>query len=394
MAQTGFILTTTLATELPEPLEFGLLSWLPDLRFQTSPSNIATQSFQKLLEPSRSTSMLLVQASPLSSSPPLTLRTSGAILGPLPFGSITMRSCLGQVFLNPSNKVVEHVLSGIAVSLVFLSPTNQVLAAEPSHYSNFCQLAAAPNSTVGSPFDEGSDGRSGELMMMRGMTAKNFDPIRYSGRWFEVASLKRGFAGQGQEDCHCTQGIYTFDAKGPAIQVDTFCVHGGPDGYITGIRGKVQCLSEEDLEKKETDLERTEMIKEKCYLRFPTLPFIPKEPYDVIATDYDNFALVSGAKDQSFVQIYSRTPNPGPEFIEKYKSYLANFGYDPSKIKDTPQDCTPMTDNQIAAMMSMSGMQQALTNQFPDLELKGPLALNPFTSVFDTFKKLLELYFK
>lgn len=42
-------------------------------------------------------------------------------------------------------------------------------------------------------------------MMMRGMTAKNFDPVRYSGRWFEVASLKRGFAGQGQEDCHCTQ---------------------------------------------------------------------------------------------------------------------------------------------------------------------------------------------
>lgn len=41
--------------------------------------------------------------------------------------------------------------------------------------------------------------------MMRGMTAKIFDPVRYSGRWFEVASLKRGFAGQGQEDCHCTQ---------------------------------------------------------------------------------------------------------------------------------------------------------------------------------------------
>lgn len=47
-----------------------------------------------------------------------------------------------------------------------------------------------------------SDGRS---LMMRGMTAKNFDPARYAGRWFEVASLKQGFAGQGQEDCHCTQ---------------------------------------------------------------------------------------------------------------------------------------------------------------------------------------------
>lgn len=170
-------------------------------------------------------------------------------------------------------------------------------------------------------------------LMMSGMTAKNFDPVRYSGRWFEVASLKRGFAGQGQEDCHCTQvntchdltplcyyynfstnskgslnlqGIYMFDAQKPSIQVDTFCVHGGPDGYITGIRGKVQCLSEEETEKAETDLEKQEMIKEKCYLRFPTLPFIPKEPYDVIATDYDSFALVSGAKDKSFIQVRTK----------------------------------------------------------------------------------------
>lgn len=97
--------------------------------------------------------------------------------------------------------------------------------------------------------------------------------------------------------------MYTFNKDEPSIQVDTFCVHGGPDGYITGIRGKVQCLSEEELSKKATDLENEEMIKEKCFLRFPTLPFIPKEPYDVIATDYDNYALVSGAKDTSFVQV-------------------------------------------------------------------------------------------
>lgn len=98
------------------------------------------------------------------------------------------------------------------------------------------------------------------------------------------------------------QGVYTFEQDIPAIQVDTFCVHGGPNGYITGIRGKVQCLSEEDKDKNETDLQRQEMIKGKCYLRFPTLPFIPKEPYDVIETDYDNYALVSGAKDKSFIQ--------------------------------------------------------------------------------------------
>ncbi|KAK1551412.1 hypothetical protein Q3G72_035140 [Acer saccharum] len=299
-------------------------------------------------------------------------------------------------FDNPfSSKVAtsqaRQVISSLAASLIFLSQTNQVGAADLSHPHNICQLASAADDTPTLPFDQGSDGK---LMMMRGMTAKNFDPVRYSGRWFEVASLKRGFAGQGQEDCHCTQGVYTFDMEAPSIQVDTFCVHGGPDGYITGIRGKVQCLPEEDLEKNVTDIERQEMIREKCYLRFPTLPFIPKEPYDVIATDYDNFALVSGAKDKSFIQIYSRKPVPGPEFIEKYKSYLANFGYDPSKIKDTPQDCEVMSNSKLAAMMSMPGMQQALTNEFPDLGLKSSVEFNPFTSVFDTLRKLLELYFK
>ncbi|CAL5025333.1 unnamed protein product [Urochloa decumbens] len=286
----------------------------------------------------------------------------------------------------PRNKhgvVSKQLISCLTASLLFISPPSQAIPAETFAQPGLCQIAtvaAVDSDSVPLKFDNPSDeGSMG--MMMRGMTAKNFDPVRYSGRWFEVASLKRGFAGQGQEDCHCTQ-------------VDTFCVHGGPDGYITGIRGRVQCLSEEDMASAETDLERQEMIRGKCFLRFPTLPFIPKEPYDVLATDYDNYAIVSGAKDTSFIQIYSRTPNPGPEFIDKYKSYTANFGYDPSKIKDTPQDCEYVSSDQLSLMMSMPGMNEALTNRFPDLKLKAPVALDPFTSVFDTLKKLLELYFK
>lgn len=76
------------------------------------------------------------------------------------------------------------------------------------HQQNLCQLASASDKAVKAvtlPLDGGSNEKGGNLMMMRGMTAVDFDPVRYSGRWFEVASLKRGFAGQGQEDCHCTQ---------------------------------------------------------------------------------------------------------------------------------------------------------------------------------------------
>lgn len=32
-----------------------------------------------------------------------------------------------------------------------------------------------------------------------------FNADAYGGRWYEVASLKKGFAGEGQQDCHCTQ---------------------------------------------------------------------------------------------------------------------------------------------------------------------------------------------
>ncbi|CAL5029890.1 unnamed protein product [Urochloa decumbens] len=297
---------------------------------------------------------------------------------------------------NKHGVVSKQLISCLAASLVFISTPSQAIPAETFAQPGLCQIAtvaAIDSASVPLKFDNPSD-EGGAGMMMRGMTAKNFDPVRYSGRWFEVASLKRGFAGQGQEDCHCTQGVYSFDEKSRSIQVDTFCVHGGPDGYITGIRGRVQCLSEEDMASAETDLERQEMIRGKCFLRFPTLPFIPKEPYDGLATDYENYAIVSGAKDTSFIQLYSRTPNPGPEFIEKYKSYTANFGYDPSKIKDTPQDCEYVSSDQLGLMMSMPGMNEALTNRFPDLKLKAPVALDPFTSVFDTLKKLLELYFK
>lgn len=297
--------------------------------------------------------------------------------------------------LNLKDHSYTAAASTLVAALLLNSVPSQALAETAHSAGNICQLAVVKADEI-LQLDGASDGMNGEgrPFIMGGMSAKNFQPARYAGRWFEVASLKRGFAGQGQEDCHCTQGVYNFDEKNKAIQVDTFCVHGSPDGYITGIRGVVKCVSDADLSMAETEEERQEMISTKCYLKFPFLPFIPKEPYDVIDTDYDNFALVSGAKDKSFVQIYSRIPNPGTDFISKYKTYLATIGYNANQIKDTPQDCEDMSMGQLQSMMSMSGMQEALTNKFPDLGLQRAVQFDPLTSVFDTFKKLLELYFK
>jgi len=68
---------------------------------------------------------------------------------------------------------------------------------------SLCEIATEPDaSTI---LNLGSSDSDGPLIMSSGMTMKNFSPARYAGRWYEVASLKLGFAGQGQEDCHCTQ---------------------------------------------------------------------------------------------------------------------------------------------------------------------------------------------
>lgn len=79
------------------------------------------------------------------------------------------------------------------------------------------------------------------------------------------------------------------------------------------------------------------------------------ETYDILATDYQTFAFVQGSPDQSFVQIYSRTPNPGPAFLAEKKAYLASLGWDISKIRDTPQDCEEIKMERVMALMDSKG---------------------------------------
>lgn len=96
------------------------------------------------------------------------------------------------------------------------------------------------------------------------------------------------------------QGIYSIreePASKPGLHLDvsTFCVHGSPTGRISGIKGAVTCADPYPLSllpEFETTLERQEGIFEKCLLRFPAIPFIPPEPYDVLRTDYTSYALV------------------------------------------------------------------------------------------------------
>lgn len=94
----------------------------------------------------------------------------------------------------------------------------------------------------------------------------------------------------------------------------------------------------------------------------------------------------------SLYQIYSRTPNPGREFIDKQKAVLATLGYDAEDIIDTPQDCEETSVEQLEGAMANPGIENVLDNTFQPLGLKKGVELNPFTSNLETLKKLIQLY--
>lgn len=101
-----------------------------------------------------------------------------------------------------------------------------------------------------------------------------------------------------------------------------------------------------------------------------------------------------------YLQVYSRTPNPGPEFIEQYKAYLGTLGYDTSAIRDTPQDCEAVSLEKLEQMMSAPRLQQAMRNVLPgttELEQQQPggggVVPETKTSFWDTVKQLIDLYF-
>jgi hypothetical protein len=126
------------------------------------------------------------------------------------------------------------------------------------------------------------------------------------------------------------QGIYVPKEDVPGtirLTVNTFCVHGGPAGRLSGIQGSVTCANPvllELLPEFESELERAEGIVEKCILKFDSLPFIPAEPYDVIRRagplGWPELGRGSacegpGGRGLGFLKFYScRAVNAGKEF--------------------------------------------------------------------------------
>jgi len=73
-----------------------------------------------------------------------------------------------------------------------------------------------------------------------------------------------------------------------------------------------------------------------CAVRYPNAPYVQPSRFKVLTTDYESYALVEGAEDKSFVQIFSRYARPGNRFIEAKAELLKAWGYEPEWLHLTP----------------------------------------------------------
>ena len=138
----------------------------------------------------------------------------------------------------------------------------------------------------------------------------SFDPARFQGRWYEIASYPVPF----QSGCRNTQALY-----GPApqgISVTNTCLK---SGRTLRIDGTARVTGPGRLE-----------------VRLDGVPLVA--PYWVLWVDEGYRTAVVGVPSGRAGWILNREPAIPADRLEAARRILAFYGYDLSRLRATPQD--------------------------------------------------------
>nr|XP_057907984.1 apolipoprotein D-like [Doryrhamphus excisus] len=149
----------------------------------------------------------------------------------------------------------------------------------------------------------------------------DFDITRYLGRWYGIQRLPHSF-----QSSQCSTATYTLRSPGVVGVLNRGLL---ADGTITSITGSA------------TAKDPSEPAK----LQVSFYEDTPPAPYWVLASDYDNYALVYSCKELDLVHkdsvwIMSRRPTLAGETLEQLHSTLTSIGVRVDKLLSTNQDAT------------------------------------------------------
>ncbi|XP_004278821.1 apolipoprotein D [Orcinus orca] len=148
---------------------------------------------------------------------------------------------------------------------------------------------------------------------------ENFDVNKYLGRWYEIEKIPVSF-----EKGSCIQANYSLMENGNIKVINKEL---RADGTVNQIEGEAT----------------QENITEPAKLAVKFFWFMPSAPYWVLATDYENYALVYSCTTiiwlfhMDHVWILGRNPYLPPETVTYLKDILTSNDIDIEKIAVTDQ---------------------------------------------------------
>lgn len=150
-------------------------------------------------------------------------------------------------------------------------------------------------------------------------TVDQVDLERYSGVWYEIASLPTWFA----KDLVCVTATYNLQEDGK-IEVINQGYKGSPDGKLDKITGTAWIPNPE----------------ESGQLKVSFFPLISSQ-YNIITLDEENYsyAMVTG-NNYKFLWILSRTPQMDQDIYNSLIQQADDWGYEVDNIILTTQICS------------------------------------------------------
>jgi lipocalin len=160
----------------------------------------------------------------------------------------------------------------------------------------------------------------------------HFNPLKYSGMWYEISSKKVNPYGIAAK-CRNTKTLLQFEVSTNKIHAQTAC---------SDFQNNMNVFLETEIVCKNNST--------KCKISYPSDPFIPTFSYNIVETGYSTYAFVATNSGKEFknLQIFSRDPHPGQDWIDNKKNALLSkhliTQYEMDKFYDTPQDlmCIPI----------------------------------------------------
>lgn len=158
----------------------------------------------------------------------------------------------------------------------------------------------------------------------------NFDPIRYSGTWYEIAKT---LFKENERNCENARAEYQWNQSLNRLEIKNICImniNGTPQeiGYAQGYATPI-----EEGFKSENNIGLLNIKFDQFKIYGRDFPIDDSGQYQIFTTDYTSIAIVGSInKDEKMVWVLSRTPKIPIGWMSSINKYIKDLGFNLDEV--------------------------------------------------------------